>query len=168
MPSGLPRPAVTLIAAVGADGVIGRGNALIWRLRADLAHFKRTTLGHPVLMGRKTWESLGRALPGRRNLVISRDPGYAAAGAEVCGSLADALQRCAGEPEVFVIGGAQIYHAALPLAQRLWLTEVHASADGDAHFPRWDRAAFAERSREPHAAADGAPAFDIVLYERVR
>ncbi len=161
-------PALTLIAAVGADGVIGRGNALIWRLRDDLAHFKRTTLGHPVLMGRKTWESLGRALPGRRNLVISRDAAYVAVGAEVCASLADALRRCAGEPEVFVIGGAQIYRAALPLARRMWLTEVHASADGDAHFPAWERADFAERSRQPHAAVGDAPAFDIVLYERVR
>ncbi|OIQ85362.1 dihydrofolate reductase [mine drainage metagenome] len=161
-------PVLTLIAAVGANGVIGRGNALIWRLRDDLAHFKRMTLGHPVLMGRKTWESLGRALPGRRNLVLSRDTTYVAAGAEVCGSLADALRRCEGEPEVFVIGGAQIYLAALPLARRLWLTEVHASADGDAHFPRWERTEFVERSRQPHAASGDAPAFDIVLYERVR
>ncbi len=161
-------PRVALIAAVGANGVLGRDNALIWRLRGDLAHFKRTTLGHPVLMGRKTWESLGRALPGRRNLVISRDPGYAAPGAEVCASLAEALLRCAGAAEVFVIGGAQLYRAALPLAQRLWLTEVHASADGDAYFPQWERGAFVERSREPAPAADGHPAYDIVLYERVR
>ncbi len=161
-------PVLTLIAAVGADGVIGRGNGLIWRLRDDLAHFKRTTLGHPVVMGRKTWESLGRALPGRRNLVISRDPHYAAAGAEVCAALDEALLRCADASEVFVIGGAQIYRAALPLAQRMWLTEVHAQADGDAHFPHWTRADFVERSRQAHAAADGAPAFDIVLYERVR
>ncbi len=161
-------PRIALIAAVGANGVLGRDNALIWRLRGDLAHFKRTTVGHPVLMGRKTWESLGRALSGRRNLVISRDPNYAAAGAEVCASLDAALRRCADADEVFVIGGAQLYRAALPRAQRLWLTEVHASAEGDAYFPPWERAAFVERSREPIPGLDGQPAYDIVLYERAR
>ena len=161
-------PRISLIAAVGRNGVLGRDNALIWRLPGDLAHFKRTTLGHPVLMGRRTWESLGRPLPGRRNLVVSRDPHFQAPGAEVCASFDAALQRCAGSDEVFVIGGAQLYAAALPRAQRLWLTEVHARADGDAFFPSWDRRAYLERSRATTAASGDRPAYDIVLYERAR
>ncbi len=159
-------PRVAVIAAVAGNGVIGRGNGLIWHLPADLAHFKRVTLGHPILMGRKTWESIGRPLPGRRNIVISRDPGYIARGAESAGSLQQALALCTDVPEVFVVGGAQIYAEALPLAQQLWLTEIHAEPQGDARFPAWNRADFIEASRDPHPAQGDLPAFDFVLYER--
>lgn len=162
--SSLPRIAV--IAAVASNGVIGRGNGLIWHLPTDLAHFKRVTLGHPIIMGRKTWESIGRPLPGRRNIVISRDTAYAASGAELAGSLQQALALCTDVPEVFVVGGAQIYAEALPLAQQLWLTEIHAEPLGDVHFPTWDRNAFTEASRDSHPAQDELPPFDFVLYER--
>ena len=114
---------IILIAAVAENGVIGRDNALPWRLKADLAHFKATTSGHPVLMGRKTWESLGRPLPGRRNLVVTRDPAYSASGAEVFVSPEAAL-AAAGATKVFVIGGAEIYRQLLGRADVLMLTEV--------------------------------------------
>jgi dihydrofolate reductase len=159
-------PRVAIIAAVARNGVIGHGNALIWHLPADLAHFKRVTLGHPILMGRKTWEAIGRPLPGRRNVIISRDPAYVARGAEVAGSLHAALQLCTDAPEVFVVGGGEIYAEALPLAQQLWLTEIHADAQGDTHFPPWDRSAFVQASRDPHEATGDLPAFDFALYER--
>lgn len=157
---------VSLIAAVASNGVIGRDNALIWHIPADLAHFKKITHGHPILMGRRTWDSIGRALPGRRNIVITRRQGWEAPGAEVVASLPEALRLCAEAPDVFVIGGAQIYEQALPLAHRLWLTEIDASPQGHVRFPKWPREAFETVSREHHAAQPGLPAFDFVLYER--
>ena len=162
----LPLPRVSIIAAVADNGAIGRDNALLWHLPADLAHFKRVTVGHPVIMGRRTWESLGRPLPGRRNLVVSRNASLVAPGAELCGSLPDALHRCADVPEVYVIGGAALFAEALPMAWQLWITEVHASAEADTFFPEWPRADFIEASREPHPAEAGRPGFDVVRYER--
>lgn len=160
-------PRLTLIAAVARNGVIGRDNAIPWRIPGDLPRFKRITLGHPVIMGRRTWESLGRPLPGRRNLVISRTPGLALAGAEVFASLAQALAACADATEVFVIGGTEAYREALPRAQRLLLTEIDADVDGDAHFPRFDRAHWREVQREEHpASADNPLPFAYVDYER--
>jgi dihydrofolate reductase len=128
-------PLVSLIAAVADNGVIGRGGALPWRLPEDLRRFKAVTLGKPILMGRRTWLSLGRPLPGRENLVLSRDPGFTATGASVVHSLEDALARCAGAAEIIVIGGAEIYELALPLAHRLYLTRVHGRIDGDTYLP---------------------------------
>ncbi|MBT0962008.1 dihydrofolate reductase [Denitromonas iodatirespirans] len=162
-------PEIVLIAAVARNGAIGKDNALPWRLKADLAHFKRTTLGHPVVMGRKTWESLGRPLPGRQNIVISRDPAYVAPGACVAGDLAAAIAACPDDARLFVIGGAQIYALALPQADRLVLTEVDADVDGDAFFPAFDRSAFEETSRlhQPQDA-DNDHAADFVDYRRVR
>ena len=162
----LALPRVCVIAAVARNGAIGRDNALLWHLPADLAHFKRVTLGHPVIMGRRTCESLGRPLPGRRNLVVSRNPGLCAPGAEVCGSLQQALRQCADVPDVFVIGGAALFAEALPKAWRLWLTEVHEAAEADTFFPDWSRADFIEASREPHPPEPGRPGFDVVCYER--
>ncbi|NMG31077.1 dihydrofolate reductase [Aromatoleum evansii] len=157
---------VVLIAAVARNGVIGRDNALPWRLKADLAHFKATTVGHPVLMGRKTWESLGRPLPGRRNLVVTRDGSYAASGAEVFASLDDALAATGGG-KVFVIGGAEIYRQLLERADALVLTEVAAEVDGDAFFPDFDRARFTETRRESHPAdANNEFPFDFAEYRR--
>ncbi|THF63557.1 dihydrofolate reductase [Pseudothauera nasutitermitis] len=162
-------PELVLIAAVARNGVIGRENALPWRLRADLAHFKATTTGHPVLMGRKTWESLGRPLPGRRNLVLSRDPAWRADGAEGFTSAAAALRAAGGAERVFVIGGAELYRQLIDQADTVMLTEVWADVEGDAHFPGFDRQQFEEIAREPRQAdADNEFDFDFVTYRRRR
>lgn len=160
------RPRVYLVAAVAANGVIGAGGKLPWRLPEDLRHFKALTLGHPVIMGRRTWESLAlRPLPGRENIVVTRSPGYEAPGAHVAASLEAALALCAGEAVAFVIGGGELYQAALPLADGLVLTEIGRDYPGDALFPQFDRAAWRETQRQPQTGADGLR-FDFVLYER--
>ncbi|ALM85870.1 dihydrofolate reductase [Bordetella sp. N] len=161
------RPALTLVVAYARNRVIGRDNALPWKIPGDLAHFKRTTLGHPIVMGRKTWESLGRPLPGRRNIVISRDTAYAAAGAEVVTSLPAALAACADVAQVCVIGGAQIYAAAIPLADRIVATEVKADVDGDAWFPELPAGEWREASRQAQPAENGYE-YDFVEFERQR
>jgi dihydrofolate reductase len=158
-------PRVYLVAAIAANGVIGAGGRLPWRLPEDLRHFKALTLGHPVIMGRKTWESLGRPLPGRENVVVTRTPGYEARGAHVAGSLDAALALCAGESVAFVIGGSELYAAALPVADGLVLTEIERDYAGDAHFPDFDRSAWREAQRQPQTSADGLR-FDFVRYER--
>src|SRR5437868_13393993 len=114
---------LTLIVAKARNGVIGRDNALPWRLPEDLAHFKRTTMGAPIIMGRKTWDSIGRPLPGRRNIVVSRNPALRIAGCDVASSLEEALRLCVGEEQVLLIGGAQLYAEALPSADRLGVAE---------------------------------------------
>jgi len=161
------RPLVCIIAAVAANGVIGAGGGLPWRLPADLRFFRAQTLGHPVIMGRRTWASLGRPLPGRRNIVVTRTPGFRAEGAAVAASLEEALAACAGEALAFVIGGGDLYRAALPVAGRLVLTEIHRDYAGDVRFPDFDRRAWREVSREPQRGEDGL-AFDFVRYERER
>lgn len=158
---------VTLVAAIARNGVIGRDGTIPWHLPADLAHFRELTLGRPVVMGRRTWESLPdrfRPLPGRRNLVVTRRPGWAAPGAERAGSLEEAL-RLAGDEDVAVIGGAEVYAAALPHADVLELTEIDADIAGDVCFPRWDPATFVEVARTPQVANDGTP-FSFVTYRR--
>jgi dihydrofolate reductase len=158
---------ISIICAVARNGVIGRDGQLPWHLPDDLAHFKRTTLGRPVIMGRRTWESLPRALPGRRNLVVTRTPGYAARGAEVFASLDAALGACGEASDPVVIGGAELYAAALPRAQRIYLTRVHAEVEGDVYFPRFSEADFAEIERLDHPAdARHAFAFSVVTLER--
>ena len=164
---------LALIVAVAENGVIGKNNALPWRLPEDLRHFKRVTLGKPVIMGRKTFESIGKPLPGRTNIVITRNAAYQAAGVSVVLSLAAALalaQAVAaqdGAEEVMVIGGAEIYRAALPQADQLYLTEVQASVAGDAVLPdmNWDQ--WLEVSRERHTAStpDGYD-YSFVCYTR--
>ena len=162
------RPEIVLIAAVARNGTIGRDNELPWRLRADLQHFRALTLGHPILMGRKTWDSLGRPLPGRRSIVITRDSGARFEGAEPAGSLEQALSMAEGAASAFVIGGEQIYRIALPIADRLLLTEVDTRVAADAFFPAWDRTQFREVAREHHEAdADNDHAFDFVEYQRL-
>lgn len=157
---------IALIAAVARNGVIGRDNTLPWRLKADLSRFKAVTLGHPILMGRKTWESLGRPLPGRRNLVVTRDATFVAPGAEIYPTPEAALQQLGGGP-VFVIGGGELYRQLLARADTLLLTEVQADVEGDAFFPAFDRKTFVEVSRDPHPAdADNQFAFDFVEYRR--
>lgn len=159
-------PSVSLIAAVARNGGIGRNNALLVRLPEDLAHFKRTTLGSPVVMGRKTWDSIGRALPGRRNVVVTRSPDFTAPGAESAPSLEAALALLAQEKNVYVIGGASIYAEALPHADELVLTEIDADLEADTFFPDWNRRDFRQTSRESHRTAEGLR-YSIVNYRRI-
>jgi dihydrofolate reductase len=156
---------IYLIAAVAKNGVIGANGKLPWHLPEDLKHFKNLTLGHPVIMGRRTWESLGKPLPGRENIVISRKAGFEAPGASVASTIAAAVALCSGEPLAFVIGGAEIYAAALPLADGLVLTEIQKDYEGDTRFPDWDRQAWRVSQKETHTSTDGVR-FDFVLYER--
>ena len=163
---------LSLVVAVASNGVIGRDNDLPWRLSADLRRFKRITMGHPILMGRRTYESIGRPLPGRRNMVLSRQPAYQApAGCDAATSMEAALQqlRADGVAEAFVIGGAEIYQQALPFAERLHLTEVLADIDGDACFPTLTDEDWSEQYRERHRAdADNDHAHIYRILERRR
>lgn len=161
---------VALIAAVAENGVIGRAGDLPWRLPADLKQFKARTLGHPVVMGRKTWESLRAPLAGRLNLVVTRNARYAAEGAEVVSSLEQAIARAEEvDGEVWIIGGADLYAAALPLADQLVITHVQAEVEGDARFPEVDWSAWRLVEEEAHAAdAKHAHAFRVAVYERAR
>ena len=161
---------LALIVAVADNGVIGKDNELPWRLPDDLKHFKALTLGHPVLMGRRTYESIGRALPGRPNLVVTRQAGWAAPGVEVFGTLPAALARAQALDEtVCVIGGGEIYAQTLPLAQVVYLTEVHTTiADGTAFFPALSPTEWREQSRERHEADERhAVPFSFVTLRRV-
>lgn len=151
----MPQPAVTVIAAVAQDGGIGRDGDLLVRLPGDLPRFKRLTMGAPIVMGRKTWDSLGRALPGRRNIVLSRDRAFRAQGGETAASFADALRLAGDAPRVFAIGGASLYALALPSADTLELTEIDARFPADTFFPAWPRDDFGETAREDHETADG-------------
>ncbi|MBG6076085.1 dihydrofolate reductase [Polaromonas sp. CG_9.11] len=160
-------PRINLIYARAANGVIGKENAMPWHLPEDLAHFKRLTQGWPVLMGRKTWDSLParfRPLPGRTNVVITRQPDWREAGAQPASSLADALVQCSACEEVWVIGGAQIYAQAEPLAARIEVTEIARDFDGDAFAPQLG-ASWIEAAREKHVAASGLE-FSFVTYQK--
>ena len=159
----------SLVVAMDRKRVIGRDNALPWRLPADLAYFKRVTMGHPVVMGRRTYESIGKALPGRLNIVVSRNPRLRAPGCIVVDSL-DAAWRAAGDvPEVCVIGGTSLFAEALPVADRIHLTEVDAEVAGDTWFPEFDRGEWTEHVVERHAADDRhAYPFRIVVLDRKR
>ncbi|GAB3946686.1 type 3 dihydrofolate reductase [Kribbella albertanoniae] len=148
---------VILIAAVGANGVIGRDNDLPWRIREDLQHFKQLTLGHTLVMGRKTYDSIGRPLPGRRTVVVTRQPDWSANGVQVVHTLEEALKEGG---DLYVAGGGEIYRQALPYADRLELTEVDQSPAGDVTFPAFDRSDWTETARDPH---DG---FSFVSYRR--
>ncbi len=159
-------PAIYLVAAIAANGIIGAGGKLPWRLPGELQHFKKLTLGHPIIMGRRTWESLAGALPGRENIVVTTRPGYEAAGAAVASSLDAAIALCLGEPVAFVIGGTRLFAEAMPLARGMVLTEIQRDYEGDTRFPAWDRSQWRETQREAHAAPDGTR-FDYVLYERI-
>jgi dihydrofolate reductase len=148
----VPQPLVSLIVALADNGVIGRDNALPWRLPEDLRRFKAATLGKPILMGRRTFESIGHALPGRANLVLTREPDWSAPGVLVVHSVAAALAAARAAPELVVIGGAQVYRLVMPLAQRIYLTQVHAALAGDTYFEDFDPAQWVEVAHEERAA----------------
>ncbi|GEK73340.1 MULTISPECIES: dihydrofolate reductase [Halomonas] len=163
---------VAMIAAMSANRVIGVDNQLPWYLPEDLKFFKRMTQAKPLVMGRKTFESIGRPLPGRLNIVVTRDSGFQPEGVRVCHDLDEALalaDRQAtidGVDEIMVMGGGQIYAQALPKASRLYLTEVGVEVEGDARFPELDEAEWEERQRVPGQPAEGQPAYDFVQYRR--
>ena len=157
---------VVLVAAVADNGVIGVDGGLPWHLPEDFAHFKRTTLGHVVVMGRKTFESMGRPLPRRTNVVVTRQAGWSAEGAVTAPSFEAALELAAAHTgDVMVIGGGEVYAQALPVADEQVITEVHLSPEGDARYPDFDRAQWRETRREPHEHE--GTRFDIVWWERL-
>jgi dihydrofolate reductase len=164
-PDSLPR--VHLIAAVASNGVIGARGGLPWHLPEDLKRFKALTWGHPVIMGRRTWDSLGKPLPGRENIVVTRNPALEARGASVVPSLEAALASCAGATDVYVIGGGELYAAALRYADVLALTEIQRDFEGDARFPELDREQWLESERVARSSAEGLR-YDFVRYERRR
>ena len=159
----------SLVVAKATNGVIGRENRLPWRLPADLAYFKRVTMGHPVIMGRRTWESIGKPLPGRLNIVVSRNRAFHAEGATVVGSLDEAWRAAGGAEEACVIGGTSLFAEALPQADRIHLTEVDAEVAGDTWFPEFDRSQWSERevSRQARDERHEHP-FRILVLERRR
>jgi dihydrofolate reductase len=157
---------VTLIVARAENGVIGRDGGLPWRLPADLKRFKALTLGAPMVMGRKTFESLPGLLPGRRHIVLTRNPEWRAPGAEVVREVTEAL-RVAGEPRVSVIGGAEIFRQFVPVADRVELTEVHARPEGDIYMEAFDPAHWRRVASETHGAESGRPAFSFVTLARI-
>jgi dihydrofolate reductase len=164
---------LVLVAAIADNGVIGHDNQLLWRLRSDLRRFREMTWGKPLIMGRKTFESIGKPLPGRQTIVLTRDPTFAAEGVEVARTWDEALDRARliaermGADAVVVAGGGEIYALALPHVQKLWLTEVHASPEGDTIFPAFDRSAFREVRRADHPRGpDDEHPFTFVELER--
>lgn len=156
---------INIVVAMSDNGVIGRDGGLPWHLPADLRRFREITLGHPIVMGRRTHESVGRVLPGRLNIVISSDPACVAAGCVVVASLDDALVAAGGAGEVMIIGGAAVYASALPHCRRLYITEVHAQVAGDVRFPEFARAEWRESARERHHG-EGDHDYSFVVLER--
>lgn len=158
---------ISIIVAASTNNVIGAQGELPWRLSDDLKRFKQLTMGKPIVMGRRTFESIGRPLPGRQNIVITRQPGYDAAGCDVVASPAAALAAAADAAEAMIIGGSQVYELFLPKASRLYLTRVHVDIEGDAYFPDFDETAWHLLSSEAHEASDANDfAFDFMTYER--
>lgn len=162
-------PSISLVVAMARNRVIGRNNALPWRLSEDLRRFKATTLGKPILMGRKTFESIGKPLPGRRNIVLTRDPAWRAEGVDVVRSVEEALRKAGDAPELAVIGGAEVYRLVLPLAQRIYLTRVEADVSGDTSFPEIDFAQWREQQTgtQPADERNQYPATFLTLDRKV-
>ena len=160
---------IALLVAMADDGVIGRDNTLPWHLPRDLQWFKRLTTGNTIIMGRTTYQSIGRPLPNRRNIVLSRNPAFKAEGVEVVATLEDALELVQNDTEVFVVGGAAVYGLALPRAQRMYLTRVHARVDGDVRFPEWRPDEWRLVWEEAHEADDKhAYPFTFQQFDRIR
>lgn len=161
------KPRISIIAAMARNRVIGIANTLPWRLPEDLKHFKALTTGHHILMGRKTYESLGRPLPGRTSVVISRSSPLAIPGCIVANSVAEAISACASDDEIFFIGGAELYRQALELADRIYLTEIQADFEGDAWFPEFDRALWQETGRT-HGRSENGLEYQFLIYDKRR
>jgi len=162
----MSRPAVSLVAVIARDGGIGHRGGLLVHLADDLRRFKQITFGTPIVMGRKTWQSIGRALPGRRSIVVTRDRTFHAEGAETAASLDAALALAGSAPLVHVVGGAEIYALALPVADELQLTEIDAEFPADTFFPAWDRSRFVEVAREQRETAEGLR-YAFVTYKKL-
>ncbi len=161
----MTQPAISMIVARSRNHVIGRDNQMPWKISADLQFFKRVTMGHPVIMGRKTWESIGRPLPGRRNIVVSRNTKYQATGGELVGSLDEALKSLSEFPRVFVIGGEQLFTQAFPKADRLYITEINMDVEGgDTFFEVPNKSDWKEVERTP--GSEGAITFSFITLER--
>lgn len=161
------KPRISIIVAVARNGVIGRDNKLPWHLPADLRYFKSLTLGHHVVMGRKTFESIGKPLPGRTSVVVTRQPGYQAPGAIVASSVDQALAKCAEDSEVFIIGGAELFAQTMDRADRLYATEIQQDFEGDVRYPEYDRGEWKEISREKHRLdGPGGLEYHFVVYDR--
>ena len=159
----------TLVVAVARNGVIGRDNKLPWRLPDEIAYFKRVTMGHPIVMGRRTWESIGKPLPGRKNIVVTHQRDYQAPGCTVVHSLDEAWQAAGDADEVCVIGGTTLFEESLPIADRIHYTEVEADVEGDTFFPPFDRGQWQEREVERHPADERHPyPYRIVVMDRRR
>lgn len=161
---------ISIIAAVARNGVIGKDNQLLWHLPEDMRHFRETTRGKPVIMGRKTWESLPdafRPLPARHNIVVSRNPAYQPSGATLANSLEDAIRKVGNAEEIFIIGGADLYRQAMPIADRLYLTEIDQDFHGDVFFPAILKHVWKEASREVQRGVSLVP-FSFVQYRRLQ
>jgi len=156
---------LSLIVAIAKNGVIGQNNALPWHLPEDLKHFRALTTGHHIIMGRKTYESLGRLLPGRTTVIVTRNHDYKIEGALIASSLEAAIALCKNDDEAYLIGGAELYQNGLNIANKLYVTEIAIEVDGDAYFPAIDMAQWQETSREAHASTQGL-AFSYVTYNR--
>jgi dihydrofolate reductase len=162
-----PLQNLSIIAAISENGVIGRDNRLPWHMPADLAHFKRLTMGKPILMGRRTWESLPGLLPHRTHVILTRDRDYLAEGGFVVHSIAEAVNFAGDAEELMVVGGANLYAQTLPLASRMYLTVVHDYFDGDTAFPDYEKADWREVFREEHGADERNPhAYSFATFER--
>ena len=161
------KPHVSLIVAMANNRVIGVNNTLPWHLPADLKHFKALTMGHHIVMGRKTYESIGKPLPGRTSVVVTRNASYSAPGVTAVNSLPAAISACDDDDEIFVIGGAELYLQAITLADRIYLTEIDADIRGDAYFPEFNPGEWQEVSRETHSQPEPQLLqYHFVIYNR--
>lgn len=159
---------LAIIVATDEQGLIGKDNDLPWRLSADLQYFKRVTMGKPLIMGRNTHDSIGRPLPGRKNIIVTKNKEYQAEGCLVVHSIADALLACEQAAEVMVMGGASLYQQFLPAANKIYLTHVHALLEGDTWFPEWQKDQWLEISREDHQADEKNDyAYSFIQYEKI-
>lgn len=163
----MQKPRISIISALARNRTIGINNTLPWRLPEDLKHFKTLTLGHHILMGRKTFESLPGILPGRPHVVITRNRDFEVNNCIVVHSIEDAIAVASGDEEIFFIGGADLYQQALTIADRMYLTEIQANVEGDAWFPEFDRSQWLETQRETHQSENGL-AFHFVIYDKIR
>ena len=166
--SQIPNPkSLSLIVAMARNRTIGINNTLPWRIPEDMKHFKALTMGHHIVMGRKTYDSIGKPLPGRTTVVVTRDRGLRIDGCVVAHSLGEAIAACAGDEEIFIVGGAEIYAQALPLADTLYVTEIQQDVEGDAHFPEFDPGAWREVAREKRSQTEPQPLeYHFVTYRR--